>query len=105
MNYWNNIDEFFDTNPLVLYYFQGALLSFVIWLLYLELSPKLGGIFFRPDSTGLFRFRLEGVSPMLKYPFQSLEFWKPTNWDLNFMVSSSLGGLIYASLKYYQSIV
>lgn len=101
--YWNSIADFFNTNPFASYYLQGAILSFIIWLLYLELSPKLGGIFFRPDSTGKFRFRLEGVLPMLAYPFQSVEFWKPTNWDLNFIVSSGLGGIIYALLKYYQS--
>jgi hypothetical protein len=104
-NYWNSITNFFETSPFALFYLQGAVLSFMIWLLYLELSPKLGGIFFRPDSTGTFRFRLGGVLPMLAYPFQSIEFWKPTNWDLNFIVSSSLGGLVYSLLKYYQSII
>jgi len=101
-NYYSEITNYLSDNPLTNYYFQGLVMSFIIWLLYLELSPKLGGIFFRPDSSGNFRFRLGGVIPMLLYPFQSLDFWYPNNWDLNFIMFSQIGALIYTLLKCYQ---
>lgn len=100
--YYEYLVEYISDNPLTNYYFQGLIMSFLIWLLYLELSPKLGGIFFRPDSNGDFHFRLSGVMPMLLYPFQSLNFWYPQNWDLNFIMFSQIGAFIYTLLKYYQ---
>lgn len=92
---------FFQENPFAGYYIQGLVLSLVIYLFYLELNPGIGGIFMRPDSTGHTKFRLGGVVPILKYPFQSVEFWKPKNWDLNFLIFTGAGAGIYAGLKYY----
>ena len=89
--------------PIINYYLQGLVLSWVIFLFYLELNPKIGGIFFRPDSTGEMRFRLGGVVPMLYYPFQSINFWYPWNWDLNFLVFTNLGAGVYTLLKYLKS--
>jgi hypothetical protein len=85
--------------PFATHYIQGLALSLVIWMLYLELNPKLGGIFFRPDSNGISRFRFGGVIPMLTHPFKDTTFWYPSNWDLNFIVSSNIGALIYSMLK------
>tara|TARA_R100001163_G_C5068020_1_gene207713 strand:+ start:5876 stop:6232 length:357 start_codon:yes stop_codon:yes gene_type:complete len=99
-----NILETIWQNPLSPYYFQGLLLSFIIYLFYIELNPKMGGIFFRPDSTGTFKFNFLGAGPMLSYPFKSLNFWNPNNWDLNWIVFSNIGAVLYTLLKYYQNL-
>lgn len=103
MEYIISAYNYLEEHPFASYALQGSILSFFIWLLYLELSPKLGGIFFRPDDTGTFKFRLVGVLPLLAHPFQGTLFWYPNNWDMNFIMTSTLGGLIYAFLKYYQN--
>lgn len=79
-------------------YLQGLFLSFMIYMLYVETNPKMGGIFFRPDSTGVFKFSLLGIVPLLLYPFKSLDFWYPWNWDLNFIMFSNIGAFIYSFL-------
>jgi hypothetical protein len=76
-------------------YCQGSLLSFVAYLVYLETNPKIGGIIIRPGSDMKRHFNLTGVIPMLKYPFQSLDFWYPTMWDLNFIIFTQVGAAIY----------
>ena len=100
LSIWNSI----WTNPLSPYYLQGLLLSFVIYLFYIELNPKMGGIFFRPDSTGTFKFNFWGAGPMLSYPFKSFNFWRLENWDLNWLVFSNIGAILYTLLKYYQNL-
>ncbi|MEX0596658.1 MAG: hypothetical protein WD512_09165 [Candidatus Paceibacterota bacterium] len=91
--------DFTQSYPFANYYLQGLSISFVIWMLYLELNPKLGGIFFRPDSNNVPKFKFTNVIPMLKYPFQNWNFWYPSNWDLNFMIFSNIGSIIYTVLK------
>lgn len=99
-----NIDPlkfFLRENQISNYYIQGLIISFIIYLFYIELNPGIGGIFIRPDSKGSFRFRISGVFPMLKYPFTSLNFWKPANWDMNFIVFTGFGATLYTGLKYF----
>lgn len=99
----NKIPLLLAENNLLNYYAQGSALSLVIFLFYLELNPAIGGIFLRPDSLGKTKFRLQGIIPVLKYPFQSWDFWKPCNWDLNFIMFTGIGSMIYTILKYYQN--
>lgn len=91
-------NDFVITYPFANSYLKGLGLSFIIWMLYLELSPQIGGIFFRPDGNGVSKFRFGGVIPMLTHPFQKTTFWYPSNWDLNFIVASNIGALIYSYL-------
>ena len=78
-----------DTKDIT-YFTEGVILAFFIFICYLELNPKIGGIMFRPWSDGETYFNPLGIIPILKYPFQSNHFWKPENWDLNFITFSAL---------------
>lgn len=100
-NGFNMIYNFFMEYPIFGYYLQGILISGMIFFFYLELSPQIGGIFYRPDSEGLTKFNIMGVVPMLLHPFKSFDFWYPRNWDLNFIVFTQMGALIYVLLKSY----
>ena len=76
------------------YLSQGSLLGFLIFLLYLEVSPKLGNIWFRVAEDGKKRIQPDSLMSYLSYPFKNGLFWKPSNFDLNFIVfSGALGGL------------
>ena len=102
---YNTISTFFQTYPVLGYYLQGLLLSILIFFFYLELSPQLGGIFYRPDSDGVTKFNFKGVFPMLTHPFKSFDFWYPRNWDLNFIVFTQIGAIVYVLVKSYTNTI
>lgn|SRR3989304_7726426 len=82
-------------------YLTGLLLSFIAFGIWIEKSPKMGGIFVRPGPDGRKHFNLEGILPMLKYPFQSIQFWKPQYWDLNFIVFTQVLTVTFMAIKAY----
>lgn len=62
------------------------LLSFIIFLLYLELSPKLGNIWYRLNSENIKVINISSIITFLIYPLQNISFWYINNWDLNFII-------------------
>jgi len=82
-------------------YVQGLILSFIAYGIYLEMSPTMGGIFIRLGPDNRKHFNLGGILPMLKYPFQSFNFWRPDYWDLNFIIFTQVGTGAYMLLKNY----
>lgn len=88
------------SRELISYYLQGTAISLTAFAFYLEFSPKIGGIFRRPDVNGKTSFDPLGIVPFLKCPFQDRIFWYPSNWDLNFIVFSQLGALTYTALRH-----
>lgn len=90
---------FVEENPRTSYYVQGLTIGLILYFLYMEFNPKIGGIFLRPDSRGITRFRFKGILPVLKYPFQSFNFWLPQNWDLNFIMFSNFWAMVYLLAK------
>ena len=81
-------------------YSQGFLFSILSYLLYVELSPKMGGIIVRPGPDGQLHFNLSGLIPLIKYPFTSLQFWSPSYWDLNFIIFTQMITGTYMITKY-----
>lgn len=74
------------------------LIVFIIWILYLELSPKLGKILIRPNSSGGYSFSFAGIGSLMLKPFQEAIFWNPKFWDLNIYVWWIITILIYKLL-------
>ncbi len=62
------------------------LLSFIIFLLYLELSPKLGNIWYRLNSENIKVINISSIINFLIYPLHNINFWYINNWDLNFII-------------------
>ena len=50
-------------------YCEGTCLAFFLFLVYLEMNPKIGGILVRPGSDGEDHFSFEGMIPILTTPF------------------------------------
>ena len=86
---------------LVRSYIVGNALSFMLFMLYLETSNKIGGILRRPCSDGRVHFNIQGIVPVLKYPFQSTHFWWPHFWDSNFIVFTQTGTAAFMLACYY----
>lgn len=62
------------------------LLSLIIYLSYLELSPGLGNIWFRLNVDNVRVINIIGALNMIFYPIKDLSFWSIENWDLNFFI-------------------
>ena len=80
-------------------YCQGSIIAFLLFLVYLEKNPRIKGILIRPGPDQENHFNLEGIIPMLEYPFKSLDFWYPSMWDVNFIVFTQAGAGAYMILK------
>ena len=68
---------------------------FVLWIVYLELSPKLGRIFIRPNAKGSYSFSFGGLGQLMVKPFTDKTFWYPRFWDLNIYVLWIITAIIY----------
>lgn len=75
------------------------LIVFIIWILYLELSPKLGRIIIRPNASGGYSFTFGGIWNLMKKPFTDKQFWSPRFWDLNIYVLWIFTIIIYFILQ------
>lgn len=93
------VDFVLDNENNLKYLTQGAFLGLILFILYLELSPKLGNIWFRYASNGERQIQPESLLHFLSYPFKDTLFWKPENWDLNFVVMSGLSGAAYTLIR------
>jgi len=100
-----DFSQYVQTNEDLIYILEGAFLSLFIFLLYIEFSPGMGGILFRPWSDGKMHFNPLGALPMFQYPFREVHFWKPENWDLNFIIFTALGTLIYYTFRKYLKLL
>lgn len=75
------------------------LIVFIIWILYIEFSPKLGGIWIRPNAKGKKSFTTGGIISLLGKPFTDKTLWYPVNWDLNVYVWLIITVIIYYLVK------
>lgn len=62
------------------------LLSIILYLSYLELSPGLGNIWFRLNSDNIRVLNIFSGINMMLYPLQNISFWYINNWDLNIFI-------------------
>ena len=77
-------------------------ISLIIYLAYLELNPKITGIWLRRDSTNQFIISLKSLWGYIMYPFKEIQLWYPSMWDLNIFISIPLiSVLLYGIRDYY----
>ena len=81
------------------YLSQGTILGLILFILYLELSPKLGNVWYRYTSNGNRELQPKSLLHFLCYPFRDTLFWRPENWDLNFIVVSGFTGILWTSIE------
>ena len=79
-----------------------VILSVFIYLLYLELNPKITGIWLRKGDDNKFKITLSGLKDFIMYPFKQKKMWLPNLWDMNFFVSIPIiSGSIYFMKEYF----
>ena len=75
---------------------KGFFLYFFIFSAYLELSPKLGNIWYRIQDDGIRRVNPIYLFKFIILPFKHIWMWNPINWDLNYFIGSIISsGLVH----------
>jgi len=72
----------------------GGLIGFIYFLYKLE-SPGMGNIIFRINSSGYKEFSFDSLMGMLAAPFKYSNFWTRDLYDLNWIITTSIGGLVF----------
>ena len=71
-------------------FFKVSILYLFFYMLYVQFSSKIGGIWLRPNDKGQWSFTLLGLSTMIFSPFSNIRLWYPDMWDLNYFVGTSI---------------
>jgi hypothetical protein len=66
----------------------GALLYLIIFMIYLELNPKIGNVWYRIGSDGKKHINLSSLYNLIVQPLYSIDLWYPSFWDLNYFVGT-----------------
>lgn len=56
----------------------------IFWILYLEINPKIRGIWLRPNSNGVITFFPKGIISVLKAPLFNKDLWRLSFLDINY---------------------
>jgi len=81
----------------------SVFVSTVIYLLYLELNPKITGIWLRRDSSNILRITWNGLWGLMVYPFKNRLMWMPSLWDMNVYIAVPLISLVvYTCIHYFK---
>ena len=77
------------------------LISLILYLSYLELSPGLGNIWYRFNSNNVRCISIMGALNMIFYPLRNITFWYISNWDLNFFMYYFIIKILICVVKSY----
>jgi len=82
-------------------FLNKLVISIIIWLLYLELNPKIGGIWIRPDSNNNNIIRLNNIIPFIIKTLNMNEMWSIKFFDINFIIANSINILLFTIIEDY----
>lgn len=71
------------------------LISTILWILYLEINPKIGNILLRMDSNNKIRFLPMSLVNLIVKPFFMKELWNLKVFDLNFYLVTIFNIIIF----------
>ena len=73
---------------------KKILLSSLSWIIYLETSPYIRGIWLRYNASGQLCFCIKGIIKMIVYPFFDKRLWNIRYWDINYFTFVIVGIII-----------
>ncbi len=68
----------------------------LLFLLYIQYSPGMGNIWYRNNEY----FSPMGALHVMVFPFQNVQMWYPTMWDINYIMWLLLGVFIHSILDF-----
>jgi hypothetical protein len=66
--------------------FLAFLISTIIFAIYVELSPKMGNIWYRINSLGTKTIQLENLFYLMSGPLMYSFYWVPSYFDINYII-------------------
>ena len=64
----------------------------LLFLLYIQYSPGMGNIWYRNNEY----FSPMGALHVMVFPFQNVQMWYPTMWDINYIMWLLLGVFVHS---------
>jgi len=68
----------------------------LLFLLYIQFSPGMGNIWYRNNEY----FSPIGALHVMVFPFQTVQMWYPTMWDINYVIWLLFGILVHSIFKF-----
>ena len=91
---------------LIMNFLKYNSIGFLIYLLYLELNPKITGIWLRRDSNNNYFIALSSLLNFILYPIKNKQLWYPYLWDMNiFIAVPIISGTLFIINKYNNSLL
>lgn len=77
------------------------ILSIIIYIIYLEIDPKITGIWLRKNSKNVYTISLKGLKDFFLYPLREYRMWYPNMWIANVFISIPIiSSIIYTINEY-----
>lgn len=76
-------------------------ISIITWILYLEINPKIKGVWIRPDSNNNKVLRLENIIPFIIKTLQMKEMWSLQFFDVNFILANLINIILFTIIENY----
>ena len=64
----------------------------LLFLLYIQYSPGMGNIWYRNNEY----FSPMGALHVMVFPFQNVQMWYPTMWDINYIMWLLIGVFVHS---------
>ncbi len=64
----------------------------LLFLLYIQYSPGMGNIWYRNNEY----FSPMGALRVMVFPFQNVQMWYPTMWDINYIMWLLIGVFVHS---------
>jgi hypothetical protein len=80
-------------------FFTIVLAYTIVFAGYLELSPKIGNVWYRMGVDGFRHIKIENLLAFMIKPLTMIELWYPWNWDINYILGLGLCFILYLTLS------
>ena len=86
---------------------MSSIISFLMFAIYTQFSPKIGNIWLRKDANLITRFAPQNLFKLIVFPLRSLQPWKPYLWDINYFMYVLILWIILFVIekKFYNKII
>jgi len=82
-------------------FLNKLVISIITWLIYLELNPKIRGIWIRPDSDNNKIIRLCNIIPFIIKTLNMKEMWSLNYFDMNFIIANFINIILLTIIENY----
>lgn len=86
--------------PPFIWWLENIFIALLLFAIYVEIAPGLGGIWIRPNPQGHLVPSLRGLAHYLVQPLYTSILWYPRIWDANWFVFA--GAFMFVSFVFFQ---